>query len=83
MIEWRVAAAGSQHGLLIADLAYCSAPALPWPPALPPPLLQVLQRFPDPDTPLLVGDADGCSYAVEALELLFEAGYTSLVGLQG
>lgn len=56
-------------------LLLCSAP--------PPALLQVLQRFPDLDTPLLVADADGASHAVDALEELFEAGYTSLVGLQG
>ncbi|KAI7844653.1 hypothetical protein COHA_001742 [Chlorella ohadii] len=44
---------------------------------------QVKWRFPDLNTPLLVGDADGARLAVEALELLDDAGYTCLVGLKG
>lgn len=30
-----------------------------------------------------MGDTNGKAYAVEALELLEEAGYTALVGLKG
>jgi hypothetical protein len=44
---------------------------------------QIKWRFPDLNTPLVVGDADGSRYAVEALELLDDAGYTCLVGLKG
>ena len=45
--------------------------------------LQVRWRFPDLDTPLVVGDSDGGGLAVEALEILEDEGYTCLVGLKG
>lgn len=46
-------------------------------------LEQVQRRFPDLETPLVVGCSDGRAYAIEALEALEEAGYTRLVGLKG
>jgi rhodanese-related sulfurtransferase len=45
-------------------------------------LLEVEQSFPK-ETKLIVMDFDGQVYAMEALEMLFEAGYENIVGLQG
>ena len=45
--------------------------------------VQVKKRFPNSDTPLLIGDADGRTHAVAALEALDSAGYINLVGLKG
>jgi len=57
----------------------CSAHASTFPPAR----LQMEKRFPNKDTPLLVGCSDGTTYAIDALEMLDGAGYTTLVGLKG
>jgi len=46
-------------------------------------LEQVKKRFPNLDTPLLIGCSDGRTYSIDALETLDEAGYTCLVGLRG
>jgi hypothetical protein len=44
---------------------------------------QIALHFPLKDTPLMVGCSDGCTYSIDALEALEEAGYTCLVGLKG
>ncbi|KAL4418735.1 hypothetical protein ABPG77_001792, partial [Micractinium sp. CCAP 211/92] len=44
---------------------------------------QVEKRFPNKDTPLLIGCSDGTTYSIDALEMLDEAGYSTLVGLKG
>ena len=41
------------------------------------------RKFPDLDTPIVIVDRDGKTYALEALEMLDEAGYTNLVALRG
>lgn len=40
-------------------------------------------EFPDKSSKLIVMDFDGHSCAMDALELLYEAGYEEIVGLQG
>ena len=45
--------------------------------------LQVEKRFPDKETPLLVGCSNGRAYSMDALEALDEAGYYNLAGLKG
>lgn len=45
--------------------------------------LQVSLHFPGKDTPLMIGCSDGCTYSIDALEALEEAGYSCLVGLKG
>lgn len=44
---------------------------------------QVEKRFPNKNAPLLIGCSDGTTYSIDALEILDEAGYTTLVGLKG
>ncbi|KAK9816815.1 hypothetical protein WJX72_005336 [[Myrmecia] bisecta] len=44
---------------------------------------QVKKRFPDTETPLLIGCSDGRTYSIDALMALDEAGYTNMVGLKG
>lgn len=44
---------------------------------------QVSLHFPGKDTPLMIGCSDGCTYSIDALEALEEAGYSCLVGLKG
>lgn len=44
---------------------------------------QVKRKFPNLDTPLLIGCSDGKTYSIDALVALEEAGYTHLVGLRG
>lgn len=42
-----------------------------------------MRHFSLKDTPLMVGCSDGCTYSIDALEALEDAGYTCLVGLKG
>lgn len=49
----------------------------------PPPSPQVEKRFPNKNAPLLIGCSDGTTYSIDALEILDEAGYSTLVGLKG
>lgn len=44
---------------------------------------QFQRKFPDKETPLIVGCSDGKSYTLDALEALDEAGYYNLVALKG
>lgn len=44
---------------------------------------QVEKKFPDKESKLLIGCADGKRYAMDALMALDEAGYTNIVGLRG
>jgi rhodanese-related sulfurtransferase len=44
---------------------------------------QVRKRIPDFETPIIVADSDGRTYALDALEALDEAGYVNMVGLKG
>lgn len=44
---------------------------------------QFEKKFPDKDTPILIGCSTGTAYSMNALEQLDDAGYTNLVGLKG
>lgn len=46
-------------------------------------MLQVEKRFPNKDTPIVIGCSTGTKYSLDALEALDEAGYTNLAGLKG
>lgn len=43
----------------------------------------IKKKIPDTEAKILVGDSDGVTYALDALEALDEAGYYNIVGLKG
>ena len=45
-------------------------------------VVQVLKRFPDKDTKILVACSNGKKYSLDALGALDEEGYTHIVGLK-